>query len=279
MEEINEHQRQLKEFLDNYKSLTVLYPYVRQAYDLATFKKEVADTIPADLGNEYKLKLSNSLTDGIDYYKTNLPSITIGPSFSASSGLTMSISGATGSIAILSDIENFCDTKYNSWTGDLIGKYATIQGSQDRKTYILTTLNTISGKVASEFELAIGSYEKYIGSSTNQNDCGINCRNVIEHLKGELFDKALTQAKTTAPTKQKIKDFLEMADYLAIGGIGSVEHRQLQTEALINATIWTDFTNVAKNRNPETLTSMQAKFSMFIDHLYNTLTLVDKTKL
>lgn len=279
MEEINEHQRQLKEFLENYKNLTDLYPYVRQAYDLATFKKELADTIPADLGDEYKLKLSNSLTDGIDYYKTNLPSITMGPSFSGSLGLTMSISGATGSIAILSDIENFCNPKYNSWTGDFIGKYAILQSSQDRKNYILTTLNIISSKVANEFELAVRSYEKYIGSSTNQNDCGINCRNVLEHLKGELFDKALSQAKNTTPTKQKIKDFLEMADFLAIGGIGSVEHRQLQTEATINTSIWTDFTNVAKNRNPETMTSMQAKFSAFIDHLYNTLTLVDKAKL
>jgi hypothetical protein len=279
MKEIDEHQKQLKEFLDTYKNLTDIYPYVRQAYDLATFKKEVADTIPADLGKEYTLKLTNSLTDGIDYYKTNLPAITIGPSFSATSGLTMSISGATGSISILSEIEDFCDTKYNSWTSDLIGKYVTIQNTQERKTYILNILNTISNKVASEFELAIGSYEKYIGSSTNQNDCGINCRNVLEHLKGELFDKALTQAKITTPTKQKIKDFLEMSDYIAIGGIGSAEHRQLQTEAIINATIWTDFTNVAKNRNPETLTSMQAKFSAFIDHLYNTLTLIDKAKL
>lgn len=279
MEEINEHQRQLKEFLENYKNLTDLYPYVRQAYDLAIFKKELADTIPADIGDEYKLKLSNSLTDGIDYYKTNLPSITMGPSFSGSLGLTMSISGATGRIAILSDIENFCDPKYNTWTRDLIGKYAILQSSQDRKNYILTTLNIISSKVANEFELAVRSYEKYIGSSTNQNDCGINCRNVLEHLKGELFDKALSQAKNTTPSKQKIKDFLEMVDFLAIGGIGSVEHRQLQTEATINTAIWTDFTNVAKNRNPETMTSMQAKFSAFIDHLYNTLTLVDKAKL
>ena len=279
MEEINEHERQLKEFLDNYKSLTGIYPYVRQAYDLALFKKEVADTIPADLGDEYKFKLNNSLTDGIDYYATNLPTITLGTSFSASSGLTMSISGATGSIAILSDIENFSDSKYSTWTSDLIDKYTTIQNTQDRKAYILTILNSISSNVANEFELAINSYEKFLGNSTNQNDCGINCRNVLEHLKGELFKKALIQAKLTAPSKQKIKDFLEMVDYLAIDGIGSAEHRQLQHEAVTNQSIWTDFTYVAKNLNPETTTSIQAKFSIFIDHLYNTLTLIDKTKI
>ena len=279
MEEINEHERQLKEFLDKYKNLTDIYPYISQAYDLAKFKKEVADTIPSDLENEYKIKLSDSLIDGIDYYKTNLPKINMGPSFSASSGLTRSISGTTGSISILSDIESFCDSKYNSWTSDLIGKYTIIQDNQERKNYIMTALNTISSKVANEFKLSISSYEKFVGNLTNQNDCGINCRNVIEHLKGELFDKALKQAKIITPTKQKIKDFLEMADHLAIGGIGSVEHRQLQTEATINAIIWADFTNVAKNRNPETLTSIQAKFSMFIDHLYNTLTLIDKAKI
>lgn len=279
MEEINEHQKLLRDFLENYKNLTDMYPHVRQAYDLATFKKEVADTIPSDLGTEFKLKLNNSLTDGIDYFKTNLPRISIPLNFSAPPGLTMSISGSSGCIEILSDIENFSDNKYKLWTGDLINKYTIIQNTQDRKTYIKNELNIISIKVRTEFELSISSYEKFIGGSTNQNDCGINCRNVLEHLKGELFDKALIIAKLTTPTKQKIKDFLEMADYLAIGGVGSLEHHQLQREAVKNSTIWTDFTNVAKNRRPETPSSLNAKFSMFIDHLFNTLTLIDKTKL
>ena len=279
MEEINKHEKELKEFLENYKSLTDIYPYVSQAYELANFKKEVADTIPSDLSREYKLKLNNALTDGIDYFTSNLPKINIPLGFSAPSGLTMSISGATGSIAILSDIESFGDTKHNGWTTNLINQYVSIQTHQDRKSYILCELATINSKVADEFGLAISSYEKFIGSATNQNDCGINCRNVIEHIRGELYDRALTQAKLTISTKQRIKDFIEMADHLAIGGIGSVEHRQLLSEALNHTALWTDFTNVAKNRIPETQTSMQAKFSMLVDHLYNTLTLIDKSKL
>lgn len=279
MEELNEHQKQLRNFLDDYQKMTDVYSLVSQAYDLATFKKEVADTIPLTLDDEYKNKLLNSLTYGIDYFKENLPKINIPSTFSAFSGLSMSISGATGSVAILSDIESFCDKKFSGWTDNLIYQYSSLQEKQDRKKYISNFLKSIDGKVANEFNLSLESFERFKGEVTNQNDCGINCRNVLEHLKGNLFQKALMLAKTTNPAKQKIKDWHELADYLALGGIGSDEHRQLQNEESIYSTVWSDFTTVAKNLNPETKTSLQAKFSMYLDHLFNVATLIDKSKL
>ena len=279
MEELNEHQKQLKAFLDNYQKITEVYTLVSQAYDLATFKKEVADTIPPTLDDEYKNKLLNSLTYGIDYFKENLPNINISSTFSAYSGLSMSISGATGSVAILSDIESFCDKIFSGWTDNLIYQYSTIQEKQDRKKYISNIINSIDSKVADEFKLSLVSFEKFMGDVTNQNDCGINCRNVVEHLKGILFQKALIHAKATNSATKKIKDWYEMADYLAIGGIGSDEHRQLQNEVSIDSTVWSDFTHVAKNRNPETKTSLQAKFSMYLDHLFNWLAFADSAGL
>lgn len=277
MDEIDEHRKQLKDWLDRYKNLSDIYPYVVDSYELANFKKRVADSVPDDLDGPFKVKIFDAITNGIDYFKENLPKIPDN-TFIAPSGVSMAISGASGSIAVVNEIQTFGDPKFSAWTSEMVTEYNEIQRHQHREDFITTTLTAFDPKTAEEFELSVIANDKYRNALTSQSDVGIICRNVLEHLKGTLFQKALSYIKVKKPSKQKV-NWAEMVEELAIGGSGSPEYVQLQVELATHQLLHTNLTHTAKNITKETQSSVQANFSIYLDHLFNVLNLIDKSKL
>lgn len=275
MDELNSQYNQLKDWLDNFKDASEMYPLVKQSFEVVNFKKEIIDTLPSDLDETYKQNLYDQAITGAEYFDKNLKPIPSSPTFDPLSGLSLCTSGATGSISIVNDIKSISDFKYNGWADAIIGKYSQIQDHQDRKNFILCELATLDPVIRDEFEISFESYSKFSGDVGTQFDFAITCRNALEHLKGRLFAKARVHLPATV---QKV-NWVEMSNVLAKGGVGSAEHTQLTLELGKYDTLHSDLSHVAKNMQIKHYASTEAIFSQYLDHAFTLLSLIDKGKL
>jgi hypothetical protein len=278
MEKIDNHLERLGNWISQYQKLGDLYPAIYNAYRLAEFEKKIIDTFPDNLNPNFKDSIVESITGSIDYFEELLPQIVIYDEFgSCPSGEVIAVSGVSGSMAVIDHIHS--DDPYNVlWADGIIQEYSQIQKEQARESFIRSKLNSFFPKVGAEFEESVEVYKRFSGGVTNQKDGGISCRTVLEHLKGELFEKAKLLIRLRNPAKQKV-NWREMTTELAFNGLGSIEYSILVNKELDWKNIHEELTFSAKGLVSETRISFEVKFMRYLDVLFEVLHLIDWAKI
>lgn len=278
MNEIEEHLNYLKSWLDNFKKASKIYPQVYKAYEMAKFKNEVINNTPDHLDKIIIEKLFDEFSYGIDYWQ-NLPRIE-GPisSFDINTGITYSVSGSTGGYGILNELQKEED-EIGVWASKYCSKYEEIQNNQDRINHIVDELDKLNPDLKDEFRKSVEAYEKYKNDLISQQELGILIRNVLEHHKGELYNRALTIVKSIRPSAQKIKKWNEMANELAKNGVGSHEYNLLINEGNNYTSLHNTFTYMQKNIAQFDKNFILGQKSLFLDYLFNISNLIDGTKI
>jgi hypothetical protein len=121
--------------------------------------------------------------------------------------------------------------------------------------------------VAQEFELAENMYQGAIGGWQDQTAAAIAMRNVLDHYKGELFERAINR-----PREQKIL-WSVMADRLTPTSLGSLGHQQLRSEEKTWNNLQESLSKLAKNQ-PYRDKSLETVHTELLDHLHTILSSV-----
>ena len=94
-------------------------------------------------------------------------------------------------VFIIADFARSSNVKeVNDWGTRHAQEYESLQDDLGREAEVRELLCALKPELASEFTQAAGEVSKCLAGTSTQASAGIAMRNVLEHYKGELFDRA-----------------------------------------------------------------------------------------
>lgn len=248
-------------------------PAIKNALEQTKWQRDVICTMPdevkKEITDEYVSEISEALTFSSRIFQP-LENLSL-TNVSSLSAVVVSDSSAAYNTVIM--FGNSASPSVSEWAVAHQKSYQVLQEKQERVTATKQLLGSLSLKVANEFGEATESV-KYATTTTGDiQGAAIKLRNVLEHLRGELFERAIQR-----PREQKIK-WTEMAERLAKGGSSGIECKRLLSEENKYKSLHSDLTNVAKNLKVITKGNLENLNTEVVDHVYTIITLINLNKL
>lgn len=276
---LQEKSDHLGDFLEEAKKVNEIIPTVKQAKEEADFALKMFGNMPSEMASEIdNKKVEYVLSEDLSFWKNNIPSLKID-----TQRVTYSGSGASGTASevVFSQIVSLHDTQkpqYVTWTEPYIDQYRTMQEKQDKASAVSKFISAVKPALKNEFDEANTAYIKADSGISDSKDAAIKMRNVLEHLLGNLVDKARQTPKEQVKQKVPVQwDFFSKR--LAIGGEGSLEYSILSKKNIDHANLHEELTNLSKNLVDDPQPKLKVIYTKWIDHLYTTLFFIDINKL
>jgi hypothetical protein len=188
----------------------------------------------------------------------------------AVSGLAIEAANSNVAYQAISAVAIGYTPEVTQWAREKTAAYQAIQMQQDRVGLVRAHIEKFLPSRVGEFDLSAATFSQTIAGSQQQSAWGIHARNLLEHVKGDMF---VTAQKVL--NKQKVK-WTEFADALARGGVGSIEHSALIAEEATHKILHSALTDIAKNLLRVSEADLRDRYAEFHDHLFSVFTLVDE---
>lgn len=258
----------LQDWLSKFEEAKEVAPSIQQAYELKSWESEVLDTMP-DAATEIPYDhLLEKYSMEQEFWSSNLPQMPSHDKWTLSSGSALSVSSSVSTYQLVARALDLGDPETQLWAEKHTYQYMEMQRQQQRIAYVRSALKSLNPDRASEFDRAVETYRFWSTGWSERESVGIALRNVLEHFKGDLYEKAINR-----PREQKIK-WPQMAMRLAKGGANSPESKTLIAEEETWKSLHRRLTEVAKTLDTGVATNLDMIFTEWIDHLYTVLSLV-----
>ncbi len=272
---LKEKKETLDSWLIDLKKRNEQAPDVQRSAEVVGFQIDLIESMPKELPKEAKENLANQFSFTTNYWQKTLPLPQQSPLYNPASGYAMEVSSSNTAYQALSSIS--CEPKANepvsSWIKDKAISYQKIQERHQRREAIAGKLTRLFPDRCEEFQKACDTYQKCIAGFESQTAFGINARNLLEHLKGDLFSVAMRRLRV-----QKVK-WDQFAKAMAKGGPDSQECVSLMAEEKTYKHLHVTLTNLAKNLVTVTEANLRSHMTEYHDHIFAVISLVDENLL
>lgn len=261
--------KMMKDWLDNLETAKQAAPVVKQAYEQKLWEAESIDTMTDAAAEIPHDDLMKKYSMEQEFWRNNLPPMPYYDDYSLTTGLAMTIASGSATYQFVSRTSDLSDPTTELWAQQRIQQYVYMQKKQQRINYVSDTLKKLNPDLATEFDKAVETYQLASSNWVERSSAGIALRNVIEHFKGELLERAINR-----PKEQKI-NWSDMAARLAKGGNASSECQALEDAEKTWKSLHSRLTDVAKNLQAGAATNLDFIFVECVDHLNAVLLLID----
>jgi hypothetical protein len=269
---LKKKQMILSAWLADYKQRSDQLPYVQQSLDLTNYQLDVVLSFPADLPPTVKVEIVESFSNTADFWQSFATAPPAEPyPLMAASGLALEASGSNVALQSLSAITVGYPPEVRNWAREKTTKYQDLQDKQHRDKAVEQLISRLFHHRLEDFGISCTAFASALAGAQAQSAWGINARNLLEHIKGDLF-----AASQKALKKQKVK-WAEFADALARGGAGPREHSGLVAEEATHRVIHSALTHVAKNLCQLGEPDLRDRRTELHDHLFTVLSLIDES--
>lgn len=268
--------KRMDDFLTGVKKVNELVPFVKHAKEETSWSLDVLKNIPSQANGELdEEKLKTTFVQDLNIWMKKLPDLRVNTEYLKNSG-----SGASGTTSqmVYSEILKIDSATraiqtpdIHNWTQLYVKQYNLMQGRQNKKDEVKSLLSKLNESLPNEFLDAQSMFEKADLCVVHPKEAANSMRNVINHFKGYLLEKARNHPGENIPRGQKWKF---ITDKLATGGVGSSEHTLLLAKDADQRRISLDLTNITKNMVENPLPLLQTVHTQWLDHLYTTLKLI-----
>jgi len=266
-EENKKTLKELEDWAENFQKAQQVAPFVEKAIEQKKWETETMDTmpeaatdIPLDrLYETWRLERANwtEILPPMPRYDVNL--FPTGVAINTTSAVTL-----YDVVNIASEIKEAA-----SWANRQKTKYSKIHEDQNRIEEVKRLLQKLDPAREGEFEEAEQAYRVRRLGAGQDTAVGIAMRNVLEHVKGNLFEVAKEK-----PSEQKIM-WSVMAERLANGGPNSPAHQTLLNLESDWKSLHTRFTEISKNLDSGVATDLESAFVQAVDFLFGLLSLIN----
>jgi hypothetical protein len=272
LNDLNKKQRILSGWLADYKQRSEQLPYVQQSLDLTNYQLDVVLSFPVGLPPTVRTEIVESFSNTADFWQSFAASSSAEPyPLMAASGLALEASGSNVALQSLSAITVGYPLEVKNWAREKTVKYQDLQDKQHRDKAVEQLISRLLHHRLQEFSISCTTFASALAGAQMQSSWGINARNLLEHIKGDLF-----AASQKALKQQKVR-WAEFADALARGGVGSAEHSGLLAEEATHRVIHSALTGVAKNLCQLAKPDLRDRRTELHDHLFTVLSLIDES--
>ena len=261
----NEKKSYLTDWLSNAKQINDAVPTVQKYLDLAKWEASTLSCAPNEILSQVSKELTVYFTEDLQVIKRVLGDI---PQISISS-ISLSMAGTTNTaskIYAITDQSRCADElPIKEWGDRHSQEYEGLHTKLARESEVRDLLIKLKPSLGAEFDDAADAYRKAISGSGKQTEAGIAMRNVLEHYKGELMDKAKRY-----PKEQKV-NWPDMAQRL-VGDDMALRIRFLQQEEIWNE-LQQFLSRLAKGFYQYDIGQLKSTFIKLLDHIYIVLSL------
>ena len=259
----------MKDWLDNLETAKLAAPIIKQAYEQKLWEAESIDTMTDAAAEIPHDDLTEKYSMEQEFWKNNLPPMPYYDDSSLPTGLAMTLASASATYQFVSRTSDLGDPTTELWAQQRIQLYMYMQKKQQRISYVSNILKKLNPDLGAEFDKAVETHELASSGWVERSSAGIALRNVLEHFKGELFERAIDR-----PREQKIK-WSDMAMRLAKGGSAGSERQALEDTEKTWEALHRRLTDVAKNQKTGAATNLDFIFVEWVDHLNTVLLLIN----
>ena len=263
----------LGDWLERAKDVHQAVPFIQDAYDQTKWQYDVLASLPTEARDQIGDFYLGKLNDSYKYMVDNLPALPPLQMSNVASLSAVTTADSTGTFQIITRVSSFESVQTHDWAVAKASEFRELQGRQNRINSIMSQLSVLDADRAQEFEKSVEAYKRAVSSTTDLTDAAIKIRNVLEHVKGELFEKAIRR-----PKEQKIR-WPDMAARLAKGGDAGIECRNLKNEENTHKSLHDRLSRIAKNLDKITPEDLNNIFTEFVNHLFTVLNLIDRSHL
>lgn len=272
-EELNNKKILLSSWLQDHAERSAQMPYVQQSLDMVNHQIKVASNMPTNIPSGIKQEIVTAFSGVAPFWGSFVEAFPIQTNnVLAVSGLALETTSSNIAYQAITSIEVGGSVEIDKWVSQSTQGYQEIQSLHNRAGAVRDRLSEMVPHRVVEFDESERQFMAVLAQTQPQSAWGIHARNVLEHLKGDLF--AATQRLLG---KQKVK-WPDFAGTLACGETGAPEHTGLLREEETAKTLQVVLSDIAKNRIQLLEQDLRHRHSEFLDHLFSVLTLVDLNK-
>ena len=271
IDELKGKQQFLSGWIADHRERTEQLPQVQQSLDIVNHQIDVVSTLPPALPILVKNDIVTAYSFSNSYWtQFNQSYPTQTPFVTSATGLALEVTGSLGGYQTLSAATIGYSPEVHDWARQKTSDYQAIQQQHDRVGQVHSFISHLIPHRLKEFNRAESSFAAVISAAQPPSVWGIHARNLMEHVKGDFF-----VATQKARNKQKIK-WIEFADTLARGGVGSPEHCGLIAEESNYKCLHSAFTDIAKNLLQVSAPDLRDRRSEFLEYLFSVFSFLDR---
>jgi len=269
LEKLLEKKSFLDEWLRRAKKARDVEQNVIQMRDETNWQIKTVASMPSDNLDFDLNNFTMRIDKDIDQIKQNYPWM---PDYEISpTGGTAVITSATSTDfvdRVVGPSTFHPENEVSTWAKSSLKSYSDIQEAQGRESLSRSFLYELNSERGKEFDKAKKSVQSAKVGSDERTKAGNEMRNLLNHLKGDLFEKA-------RKTPRENMSWQIMVDRLGIGEEGEVEQQELMKQKEKWHSLQIRLTDITKNQEGGYVTDIEATWRQLIDHIYTIRGLID----
>ncbi len=270
--DIKKKQELLSGWIEDLKRRQEQLPYVEKSLELTDYQLDLVSNFPPAVPPTVKSEIIQAYSNTKGFWQSFVETPPGARPYTltmAVSGLALEASGSNVAFEALSAMTVGHPEDVTNWAREKTIGYQNLQHRQRRDEAVEELIQRLLPVRAAEFKESCTTFAAAVTGGA-QSAWGIAARNLLEHVKGELF-----AAAQKALSKQKVK-WAEFAGALARQGAGSNEHAGLLVQENMYNVLHTGLTDIAKNRLQLAEQDLRDRRTELHDHLFAVLSLVDE---
>jgi len=259
----------LERWQERFRGASRIAPVVQQAREKALWREDALSSAPPEVSFSHELE--RQFKTGLRSWEAVLPEM---PDYDEAmvALATTSTATATGSATYI-EVERAGVQVQTSgavdWSSLFTIRYKAIQDRFGTREQVQQLLRALNPRRTAEFDTACELVEVFQGGAQPQVAAGIAMRNVLEHFKGDLWNRA------KRPYEQKGFRWNVMVARLAKTGPGTVPHQTLLDQADTHGQLHDELTQVAKALQQVSGRQVMSLLTRLQDHLLIVLSSVN----
>lgn len=211
--------------------------------------------------------LTQKYTQGNEYLYSFLP---LPPEYEKTKITSSGSITTSGTSTMVSFVRAAGETKsplVQYWSNSYVVSYRDIQEKQLRFEKTQQRLQILSTDGVIELEKAQQAYSAAAAEIGERVAAGIAMRNMLEHFKGDLWEKARNNPRENMTWEK-------MAERLTVGDSGGIEHQELLDQEREWKSLHSRLTEVAKDQKKGLVVDLDDIWTRLIDHLFTILGII-----
>jgi len=208
------------------------------------------------------IELASDYEIGNQFIMNNLPLSQITGANQIFPTESISTVGSTGAFSLISFGLLSEEQEIKDWSKNYLRPYIDLHGKQERFEEVKNYLLSLNPNRVEELEIAEKSYRLTLSGINDLIYTGIAMRNILEHFKGDLIQRAKQQKSENSPSWEK------MSERLTKKGVDSVEYQEMIKQKEIWSEIHNELTKITKNLKKIDNIQLEVLWTKTIDHLY-----------
>jgi len=256
-----------KEWLRRLKQAQDQIPIVQDLEERTEWEINTLNDLPEDAQEFFSLSLVDNYDITTEHLRESLP---LPPEFNVlavPSAAALSTSGSSSIYSAVSRAGEVDAEDIQKWSGIHTGLYREIQKKQTRFDKVKQQLQMLNANRVGELETARQEYAAAVSDVGERIAAGIAMRNVLDHFKGDLFERARDHLGENMTWEQ-------MAERLTLGKVGGIEHKELINQEVEWRSLKVRLSDVAKGQKHGLVVDLQDIWTKLVDHLFTVLGII-----